>query len=34
MAISELQMLKFALRHDFMSFTDRGVRELNRGRCV
>src|SRR4051812_42106546 len=31
MAISELQMLKFALRSDFMSFTDRGVRELNQG---
>jgi hypothetical protein len=31
MTISEFQMLKFALSRDFMSFTDRGVRELNQG---
>jgi hypothetical protein len=31
MTINEFRMLKFALSRDFMSFTDRGVRELNQG---
>jgi predicted phage terminase large subunit-like protein len=31
MAVSELQMLRYALEHDFMSFTERGVREITQG---
>lgn len=31
MAVSELQMLRYALGHDFMSFTERGVREITQG---
>lgn len=31
MAVNEFQMLKFALSRDFMSFTDRGVREITQG---
>lgn len=31
MAVNEFQMLKFALGRDFMSFTDRGVRQITQG---
>lgn len=31
MAINDSQLLRFALRRDFLSFTDRGVREITQG---
>ena len=31
MTTNDFRLLRFALRRDFMAFTDRGVRQLNQG---